>query len=262
MSSRPSLPFSQEKSKIPRDDFFSRFQSEKIAHPFDPAYLNQPNPYTGAVIGSESDYYEYLREHTYHILCDEVSVSEIVKCKNASVSRILSSNSTIKKLKRRQLLLSLVLIVSLLLLIPSSTLFRSSAALYEDGYAAGVSDQKSEDANLYEDGKADGYQKGYSEGKVKGYNEGYYKGYWEGYADAGERSTGSGNSHGESSGQHTGTGSSRDTPIADTYIGNTKTKKFHLPSCSYLPDQNHQTSFDSRDDAIAAGYTPCGHCKP
>lgn len=262
MSSRPFLPFSHAKSRIPRDVFFARFQSEKNAHPFDPAYLNQPNPYTGGIIVSESDYYEYLREHTYHILCDEVSISEIVKCKNASVSRILSTNSTIKKLKRRQTILSLVLIVVLLLFVPSSTIFISSTSHYEKGYAAGISDQQAEDANLYEDGKTDGYQKGYSEGKDKGYSDGYYKGYWEGYADAGERSAGSGDSHGSKSGSSSGDGGPREIPVADTYIGNTKTKKFHLPSCSYLPDQNHQETFDSRDEAIAAGYTPCGHCKP
>lgn len=46
------------------------------------------------------------------------------------------------------------------------------------------------------------------------------------------------------------------------YIGNTKTKKFHLPSCSGLPKADNQTTFKSRDDAVGQGYTPCGICKP
>lgn len=46
------------------------------------------------------------------------------------------------------------------------------------------------------------------------------------------------------------------------YIGSKKSKKFHLPDCSYLPDQPNQIPFDSRDEAIAAGYKPCGHCNP
>lgn len=51
-------------------------------------------------------------------------------------------------------------------------------------------------------------------------------------------------------------------PISDTYIGNRKSKKFHLPSCSYLPDQYNQVELDSREEAIEKGYTPCGHCNP
>lgn len=190
---------------------------------------------------------------------------------------------TVKRTRRYfGLFVSVLLIVFLFASSGNPSIALPSARSYEAGYAAGLSDQAAADAagkqseyqagfsegyssgreDWYGIGKQDGYQSGFVAGKDKGYNEGYYKGYWEGYADAGERSTGSGDSHGEISGQHTGIGSSRDTPIADTYIGNTKTKNFHLPSCSYLPDQNHQTTFDSRDAALAAGYTPCGHCKP
>ena len=46
------------------------------------------------------------------------------------------------------------------------------------------------------------------------------------------------------------------------YIGNTKTKKFHLTSCSGLPKADNQTTFETRDDAVGQGYTPCGICKP
>lgn len=46
------------------------------------------------------------------------------------------------------------------------------------------------------------------------------------------------------------------------YIGNTKTKKFHFPSCSGLPKADNQTIFETRDDAVGQGYTPCGICKP
>ena len=51
---------------------------------------------------------------------------------------------------------------------------------------------------------------------------------------------------------------------ADTivYIGNIKTKKFHLPSCSGLPKADNQTTFATRDSAVEQGYTPCGICKP
>lgn len=54
----------------------------------------------------------------------------------------------------------------------------------------------------------------------------------------------------------------RALPETGAYIGNGETKKFHYFYCSYLPDAENQIPFDSRDEAIAAGYTPCGHCHP
>ena len=48
------------------------------------------------------------------------------------------------------------------------------------------------------------------------------------------------------------------------YIGNSHTKKFHLPSCpsvSNMKDSN-KVEFDSRDEAISEGYVPCKQCNP
>lgn len=49
-----------------------------------------------------------------------------------------------------------------------------------------------------------------------------------------------------------------------TYIGNAGTKKFHLPDCASAQNihQDKQVVFFSRVQAIAAGYEPCGRCKP
>ncbi len=44
------------------------------------------------------------------------------------------------------------------------------------------------------------------------------------------------------------------------YIGNTGSKKFHLPTCSNLPKEENRTLFDSYAEAAAAGYSPCGNC--
>lgn len=44
------------------------------------------------------------------------------------------------------------------------------------------------------------------------------------------------------------------------YIGNKNSKKLHLPTCSGLPKEENQVLFDSYDEAIDAGYTPCGNC--
>ena len=45
-----------------------------------------------------------------------------------------------------------------------------------------------------------------------------------------------------------------------TYIGNTNSKKFHLPTCGSLPGENNRIVFESYEDAIEAGYTPCSRC--
>ncbi|MHB1154414.1 MAG: ComEC/Rec2 family competence protein [Eubacteriales bacterium] len=45
-------------------------------------------------------------------------------------------------------------------------------------------------------------------------------------------------------------------PSEHNYIGNVNTLKFHLPSCSYLPDKVNRIYFDDRQKAINAGYVP------
>lgn len=50
-----------------------------------------------------------------------------------------------------------------------------------------------------------------------------------------------------------------------TYILNTSSLKFHLPTCSgvaSMKESNKQTYTGSREDLIAQGYAPCGQCKP
>lgn len=46
------------------------------------------------------------------------------------------------------------------------------------------------------------------------------------------------------------------------YIGNANTHKFHKPTCSYLPAESNQVIFETREEAIEAGYVPCGRCHP
>lgn len=53
-----------------------------------------------------------------------------------------------------------------------------------------------------------------------------------------------------------------DGSAEDYYIGNLNSQVFHRPTCSGLPAEQNQTKFDTREDALDAGYTPCGRCKP
>jgi competence protein ComEC len=51
-------------------------------------------------------------------------------------------------------------------------------------------------------------------------------------------------------------------PESGTYIGNINSKVFHLPSCANLPSEKNRIYFAGRREALAAGYTSCGNCKP
>ena len=52
------------------------------------------------------------------------------------------------------------------------------------------------------------------------------------------------------------------TNKAITYVLNTKTKKFHLPTCGSLPTTNRENTNESRDEVISDGYAPCKRCNP
>lgn len=53
----------------------------------------------------------------------------------------------------------------------------------------------------------------------------------------------------------------RAPPISyDHIIGNKSSKKYHLPTCGYLPDEKNQIVFSSADQAEDQGYDPCQKC--
>ncbi len=62
-----------------------------------------------------------------------------------------------------------------------------------------------------------------------------------------------------------GTTTTQQQSTETTYVLNTNTKKFHYPSCKdvkKIKEKNYATSTSSRDDIVAQGYSPCGHCHP
>jgi len=69
-----------------------------------------------------------------------------------------------------------------------------------------------------------------------------------------------------SSSTHTVTSPSSSTPVSSSahYVGNSNTYKFHLANCRYVSRMNeeHKVYFNTRKEAIAAGYTPCKVCDP
>ena len=53
-------------------------------------------------------------------------------------------------------------------------------------------------------------------------------------------------------------------PVAKSewYVGNTNTHKFHRSTCRYAGCKNCTVRFATREEAIAAGFRPCGTCDP
>ena len=50
--------------------------------------------------------------------------------------------------------------------------------------------------------------------------------------------------------------------IAANYSGNIKSRKFHVPGCQHYNCKNCTAAFNTREHAIAAGYSPCKICNP
>ena len=48
--------------------------------------------------------------------------------------------------------------------------------------------------------------------------------------------------------------------VAITYIGNKKSQKLHLPTCSALPDEDNRVSFSTIEEARKEGYSLCTRC--
>ena len=51
-------------------------------------------------------------------------------------------------------------------------------------------------------------------------------------------------------------------PVSGMYHGNVQSKVFHRPGCRYYNCKNCTALFSTRQAALAAGYAPCGVCKP
>jgi hypothetical protein len=48
----------------------------------------------------------------------------------------------------------------------------------------------------------------------------------------------------------------------ESYSGNTSSRKFHRSSCRFASCKNCTAKFSTRDEAVSAGYSPGGCCKP
>jgi hypothetical protein len=51
-------------------------------------------------------------------------------------------------------------------------------------------------------------------------------------------------------------------PEAPRFYGNPASEVFHQPGCRLFTVSELSATFSSRDEAVRAGYRPCGVCKP
>ena len=153
------------------------------------------------------------------------------------------------------------LIACIVIIVLASALSIFNAVNSYRSLEANYLDLKEQNDSSYETGSQDGYNVGYEDGYSEGHEVGYYKGYDNGYkagyADGRKINLPSSFSS-SSSNSHYGNTSSAVT----SYIGNSSTKIFHFPDCSYLPLKENQVTFSSRSSAINNGYSPCAHCNP
>lgn len=205
------------------------------------------NPYTRTKIESWHDYELYghcyvLKQKTEDYVA---GIEQRYKSTNDKLTRDLNiAKCDISELKksRKKRTLFFSLVVALLCLVffvvvsvlPSisdyNNLLNELSVVKEEN-----KELLSSAATAYERGRSDGYSAGYKNSKKYSYS-----------------SSSSSNLNGREN----------PDPISSGYIGNAKSKKFHLPTCGTLPDQNNQISFSSRDDAINSGYVPCKRCDP
>lgn len=54
----------------------------------------------------------------------------------------------------------------------------------------------------------------------------------------------------------------RETAAGNEYHGNTKSRVFHRHGCPHFDCKNCQAVFNSHEEAINAGFKPCGVCRP
>lgn len=62
--------------------------------------------------------------------------------------------------------------------------------------------------------------------------------------------------------EQTPSDSSEQNTDKNDYVLNTKSKKFHYPSCSKGPTKNKEYFTGTRDELIAQRYSPCSSCNP
>lgn len=84
----------------------------------------------------------------------------------------------------------------------------------------------------------------------------------QGYKPCGHCRPGAGDPVQSNSAQFSSNSAASVDAVQSVFIGNKNTKKVHLPSCSYLPDEKNRVYFQTYRQAVEAGCSPCQKCRP
>ncbi len=139
---------------ITKDQFLAAVNQELTVSPYVPAKHNGlRNPYTGKIVTSVADYEEYIREYTFHRLCEEGTVAAY----NARITAELRrANARHEEAQSRTRLKYRLLAVFLCMALVSSFIYIGISSKpaetkdndsYNAGYSAGLSDAQSGDGS-------------------------------------------------------------------------------------------------------------------
>ncbi len=261
---------------ITKEQFLVAVNQELADSPYVPSkYDGLHNPYTGKIVRSQADYEEYIREYTFHRLCEEGTVSAYNAKVSAELKRVevrhKEENAKLRHRYRSLLLIACVALISSFIYIgvtPSQEEAYKSG--YDSGYDIAKSDSESAASSAFNEGYNaaksefngdisdaydDGFNRGYSDGKSTGYDSGYAAGLKEGQS---KPSSSSGSTSGNSPNGSSGGTTSSTSQTSTVYITESGSK-YHRGSCSYLSNSKISISLSS---AKAQGYTPCSRCNP
>lgn len=258
------------------------------------------SPYTNSPIQTPDQYDEYLRQFAFSVTYYEVltaerkTSAELRSLLHDTQDRLHSAQDLLhdtqdrlehvqkekaRSLRRLRLLRAVFAVITIAFIFVAASVPGWRTQSYYDGYESASFDlagyAEEQYSVGYDDGYNDGHDDGYDSGYTSGekahendYNSGRSAGYVAGYA-AGSASVSRSSyslSGGSSSSSRRSSSSGFDfpdpEPDAGYYIGNRSTKKFHKPSCSYLPAEENRVIFYERSDAVNAGYSSCGKCNP
>lgn len=250
----------------PPEAFEQQYEQLLRDHPFRSELIGSENPYTGREITSEADYRAFLREvaysallHRAHLQADadrkadrqlERREKEARQAAEAAELRLQEADkrSSAFRAERDKALRSKkdarigwAVLAAAILLFAAVFIPRLERTAFQKGFSAAQTEAGAVNSAARTDA----------------------------YSDAGKntdksRTPESDHTQTAAEGSEATQTATAATDRADTitYIGNLKSHVFHRSECKNLPSEKNQIIFDSREQAVDYGYTPCGNCDP
>lgn len=265
-------------SHAPTEAFEQEYEKLLRNHPFRPELIGCENPYTGREIASEADYRGFLRECAYASLLDraerlaengrkadrQLERREKEAAQAAEEAQRLQAEADRRSdafraerdkavRARRETRIGLAGLAAALLIVAAIFVPRLERTAYQKGFSAAQSETEAVRTVQTADPEAV-YQSAYAAGFADGKKE----------SEEIQRAAATAEQETEQASPVT-TEKTRPTeePKEEiTYIGNLNSHVFHRSDCKNLPAEKNRIVFDSREQAIEYGYTPCGNCDP